>query len=194
MPTRERVQAFVAMVEANEFVEAIREVLHRGRHHAGKPRRGPRRASMRWSPNEEAALRRVTSITTRPGSTFAIDGDRVIVHWVFDIEQARRQALHARRARLPDLARRPHRAGALLLRSGAAQAGVSCREETAMRRSLLNTARLMEDNPLLLRLKELESLERLVEKVGRIDLHAGEGQGLDALLNKLVRFKTSETA
>ena len=52
----------------------------------------------------------------------------------------------------------------------------------------------MEDNPLLLRLKELESLERLVEKVCRIDLNAGEVQGLDALLNKLVRFKTSETA
>jgi regulator of protease activity HflC (stomatin/prohibitin superfamily) len=67
-------------------------------------------------------------------------------------------------------------------------------EETAATRSLLNTAKLMEDNPLLLRLKELESLERLVEKVGRIDLHAGEGQGLDALLNKLVRLKAPETA
>jgi len=33
-----------------------------------------------------------------------------------------------------------------------------------------------------------------VEKVGRIDLHAGEGQGLDALLSKLVRLKASETA
>jgi regulator of protease activity HflC (stomatin/prohibitin superfamily) len=65
-------------------------------------------------------------------------------------------------------------------------------EETAATRSLLNTAKLMEDNPLLLRLKELESLERLVEKVGRIDLHAGEGQGLDALLSKLVRLKTPE--
>jgi regulator of protease activity HflC (stomatin/prohibitin superfamily) len=60
-------------------------------------------------------------------------------------------------------------------------------EETAATRSLLNTARLMEENPLLLRLKELESLERLVEKVGRIDLHAGDGQGLDALLTRLVR-------
>ncbi len=58
-------------------------------------------------------------------------------------------------------------------------------EETAATRSLLNTAKLMEDNPLLLRLKELESLERLVEKVGRIDLHAGEGGGLEALLNNL---------
>jgi regulator of protease activity HflC (stomatin/prohibitin superfamily) len=67
-------------------------------------------------------------------------------------------------------------------------------EETAATRSLLNTAKLMEDNPLLLRLKELESLERLVEKVGRIDLHAGDGAGLDALLTRLVRFKTPETA
>jgi regulator of protease activity HflC (stomatin/prohibitin superfamily) len=67
-------------------------------------------------------------------------------------------------------------------------------EETAATRSLLNTAKLMEDNPLLLRLKELESLERLVEKVGRIDLHAGEGEGLDALLTRLVRLKAPETA
>jgi regulator of protease activity HflC (stomatin/prohibitin superfamily) len=67
-------------------------------------------------------------------------------------------------------------------------------EETAATRSLLNTAKLMEDNPLLLRLKELESLERLVEKVGRIDLHAGEGQGLDALLSKLIRLKAPEAA
>jgi regulator of protease activity HflC (stomatin/prohibitin superfamily) len=67
-------------------------------------------------------------------------------------------------------------------------------EETAATRSLLNTARLMEENPLLLRLKELESLERLVEKVGKIDLHASEGQGLDALLTKLVRLKPAETA
>ncbi len=63
-------------------------------------------------------------------------------------------------------------------------------EETAATRSLLNTARLMEDNPLLLRLKELEALERLVEKVGRIDLHAGAGAGgFDALLQNLYRLR-----
>jgi regulator of protease activity HflC (stomatin/prohibitin superfamily) len=67
-------------------------------------------------------------------------------------------------------------------------------EETAATRSLLNTAKLMEDNPLLLRLKELESIERLTEKVGRIDLHTGEGASLDALITKLVRLKTDETA
>lgn len=67
-------------------------------------------------------------------------------------------------------------------------------EETAATRSLLNTAKLMEENPLLLRLKELESLERLVEKVGPISLYAGEGQGFDALLSKLLRFKTQEAS
>jgi len=67
-------------------------------------------------------------------------------------------------------------------------------EETAATRSLLNTAKLMEDNPLLLRLKELESIERLTEKVGRIDLHTGEGASLDALITKLVRLKSDEKA
>jgi hypothetical protein len=44
------------------------------------------------------------------------------------------------------------------------------REETAATRSLLNTARLMEENPLLVRLKELETLEKLSEKVERISV------------------------
>ena len=67
-------------------------------------------------------------------------------------------------------------------------------EETAATRSLLNTAKLMEGNPLLLRLKELEALEKLVEKVGRIDLHAGEANGFDALLTKLVRIGRESAA
>ena len=68
-------------------------------------------------------------------------------------------------------------------------------EETAATRSLLNTARLMEDNPLLLRLKELEALEKLVEKVGRIDLHTGNAAGgFDALLQNLYRLRAEGDA
>jgi len=50
----------------------------------------------------------------------------------------------------------------------------------------------MEENPLLRRLKELESLERLVEKVDRVDLDAGEGQGFDARLLNFVCLKAPE--
>jgi regulator of protease activity HflC (stomatin/prohibitin superfamily) len=69
-------------------------------------------------------------------------------------------------------------------------------EETAATRSLLNTARLMEDNPLLLRLKELEALEKLVEKVGRIDLHSGSGGegALQSLLSGLYRMGDKKDA
>ena len=47
------------------------------------------------------------------------------------------------------------------------------REETAATRSLLNTARLMEDNPLLVRLKELETLEKIADKVEKITVLGG---------------------
>ena len=66
------------------------------------------------------------------------------------------------------------------------------REETAATRSLLNTAKLMEDNPTLLRLKELESLERVTEKIGRIDVHAGSGEGLNVLLDRLVTLRPKD--
>lgn len=59
------------------------------------------------------------------------------------------------------------------------------REETAATRSLLNTAKLLEDNPILLRLKELETLEKVVEKVDRITVT----NGLNGLLDELVTVK-----
>lgn len=69
----------------------------------------------------------------------------------------------------------------------AAQANViRRREETGATRSLLNTARVMEDNPTALRLKELETLERLAERIDRISVVGG----LDQLLNGLVKLKT----
>ena len=63
------------------------------------------------------------------------------------------------------------------------------REETAATRSLLNTAKLMENNPTLMRLKELEALEKLTEKVGKIELITGKTQGFDGLLSGLLERK-----
>jgi regulator of protease activity HflC (stomatin/prohibitin superfamily) len=59
------------------------------------------------------------------------------------------------------------------------------REETAATRSLLNTAKVMEDNPVALRLKELETLERVAERIDRISVFGG----LDQVLNGLVKLR-----
>lgn len=68
----------------------------------------------------------------------------------------------------------------------AAQANlIKRREETAATRSLLNTARLMDENPTLLRLKELETLEKITEKVDKLTVFGG----LDGVLKDVVRIK-----
>jgi regulator of protease activity HflC (stomatin/prohibitin superfamily) len=59
------------------------------------------------------------------------------------------------------------------------------REETAATRSLLNTAKLMEDNPLLVRLKELETLEKIADKVEKITVVGG----MNALLERTVTLR-----
>lgn len=61
------------------------------------------------------------------------------------------------------------------------------REETAATRSLLNTARLMDDNPTLMRLKELEVLEKITEKVDKLTVFGG----LEGVLKDTVQIKVN---
>lgn len=62
----------------------------------------------------------------------------------------------------------------VLIAEKKAQANVIARrEEVASTRSLLNTAKLMEENQTLFRLKELEYLERICDKVGNISISGG---------------------
>lgn len=69
----------------------------------------------------------------------------------------------------------------------AAQANViRRREESNATRSLLNTARLIEESPVLMRLKELEALEKVTEKIDKLTVFGG----LDGVLNQLVSMKT----
>ncbi|WP_239365628.1 slipin family protein [Snodgrassella communis] len=66
----------------------------------------------------------------------------------------------------------------------AAQANViRRREETSATRSLLNTARVMENNPVALRLKEMETLERIAERIDKISVVGGLDQLLHGLIN-----------
>jgi regulator of protease activity HflC (stomatin/prohibitin superfamily) len=59
------------------------------------------------------------------------------------------------------------------------------REETNATRSLLNTAKVMAENPVMLRLKELEALETIAGKVERLTVH----NGTVGLLNDLVKLR-----
>lgn len=48
------------------------------------------------------------------------------------------------------------------------------REETASTRSLLNTAKLMEDNSMLFKLKEMEYVEKIAERINNISISGGD--------------------
>lgn len=69
----------------------------------------------------------------------------------------------------------------VLIAEKRAQANViTRREEVASTRSLLNTAKLMDENKTLYKLKELEHIERICENVGNISLN-GSGDVLTQL-------------
>ena len=63
---------------------------------------------------------------------------------------------------------------------------ITRREETASTRSLLNTAKLMEDNVMLYKLKEMEYVEKIAEKINNICL-SGSGQIVDQLKQIFVK-------
>jgi regulator of protease activity HflC (stomatin/prohibitin superfamily) len=58
------------------------------------------------------------------------------------------------------------------------------REETNATRSLLNTAKIMAENPVMLRLKELEALESIAGKVDKLTVF----NGTSGLMNDLVKL------
>ncbi len=60
------------------------------------------------------------------------------------------------------------------------------REETQAMRSLHNTAKVMENNPVLMRLKELEALERVTQRINNLSVYGG----LDGVMNELVKLRS----
>lgn len=59
------------------------------------------------------------------------------------------------------------------------------RKKTSAMRSLLNTAKVIADNPIMLRLKELESLEAIAVKVDHLTVH----NGTEGLMSDLVKLR-----
>ena len=69
----------------------------------------------------------------------------------------------------------------VLIAEKKAQANIIMRrEETASTRSLLNTAKLMEENSMLFKLKEMEYVEKIADKIGEITV-SGNGVLIEQL-------------
>lgn len=69
----------------------------------------------------------------------------------------------------------------VLIAQKKAQANTIMRqEETASTRSLLNTAKLLEENTMLMKLKEMEYMEKIADKIGEITVNGGS-QVMDQL-------------
>lgn len=83
MPDRARVEAFVAKVISGDHVGAIRDFYCED---ASMQENGaePRRGRDFLMAHEEKALIRLNRIHTHPPRALLIDGDRVVLHWVFD--------------------------------------------------------------------------------------------------------------
>lgn len=83
MPDRQRVEAFVAAVVSGDHVGAIRDFYCEDasmQENGAEPRRG-RDALMA---HEAGALARLNRMYTHPARAVLVDGDRVVIHWVFD--------------------------------------------------------------------------------------------------------------
>ncbi len=77
----------------------------------------------------------------------------------------------------------------VLIAEKKAQANIIMRrEETASTRSLLNTARLMEENGMLFKLKEMEYVEKIADKISSISVN-GNGVLIDQLKQIFVPAK-----
>jgi len=82
MPTRERVEALIAMVEAGEYVEAIEAFYAEDAtmQENQQPPRGPRSKLVE---GERKMLAAHKASRTERGSNFYLDGDTVVIRWAF---------------------------------------------------------------------------------------------------------------
>jgi ketosteroid isomerase-like protein len=83
MPTKQTVEAFIATAVSGQHVEAIERfyAIDASMQENLNP---PRKGLANLVANERAALARHREIATRPVDFYAIDGERVVIHWIFD--------------------------------------------------------------------------------------------------------------
>jgi len=87
MPTRDRVQAFVSLVEQARYVEALEQFYHP---HASMRdnQQEPRLGLERLIADETATMARFAVMKTDPVTDLLVDGDKVTIRWKFTFTPA----------------------------------------------------------------------------------------------------------
>jgi hypothetical protein len=84
MPSRERVRAFISAVERGAYVEAIEDFYHPGAS-MQENRQAPRVGRDTLVAHERKMLAGLKAMRTRRVDTYLVDGDRVVINWVFEM-------------------------------------------------------------------------------------------------------------
>jgi len=93
MPSRETVEAFVATVEAGQFVEAM-ERFYDEAASAQENCAPPRVGRPALIENERKVLATFTDIKGRSGGPVFIEGDHVVINWQFEMRHPSGAVLH----------------------------------------------------------------------------------------------------
>jgi ketosteroid isomerase-like protein len=83
MPTKQRVDDFIAAVMTNKHDEAI-AAFYTEDASLQEPDAEPRHGLAKLVAGEKAMLASVASVVTHPPDFVSVEGDRVAIHWVFD--------------------------------------------------------------------------------------------------------------
>jgi hypothetical protein len=82
MPSRERVEAFIASVVGGDHVRAIADYYHENAS-MQENLQTPRQGRAHLMAHEARVLER-TKMHTHPNPLFLVDGDNVVIRWIFD--------------------------------------------------------------------------------------------------------------
>jgi ketosteroid isomerase-like protein len=87
MPSRDRVQAFVSLVEGAHYVEALEQFYHPDATMQDN-QQPPRGGRDRLIADERATMARFAAMKTDPVTDLLIDGDKVVIRWKFTFTPA----------------------------------------------------------------------------------------------------------
>jgi predicted SnoaL-like aldol condensation-catalyzing enzyme len=113
MPSRARVDEFIAAVESGDHAGAVERYYTEDatmQENAAPPRQG----RDKFVAHEREVMARMARIYSKAVSS-VVEGDRVAIHWNFEMTDKSGQGPPLRRDRLPGMARRPDFPRALLL-------------------------------------------------------------------------------